>query len=731
MKLFLRSPNLIGDFWGGMAAMLVALPSAIAFGVTIYAVLGSSYAAYGALAGILGAMALGIVASIFGGTNRLITAPCAPAAAVLSAFAIEYLGGGGAVESALIMLALLGLFAGIIQVIFGAVGLGRLIKYMPYPVVSGYLSGVGLYIIASQVPKMLGAPKGMHFWESLSVPFSWKLEGIAVGVVTMLVMVAAPKVTKAIPAVILGLLGGIAAYFGLAFFNDSMLMLSSNPLIIGPIGGGNFMEAMTARFTSIGSFDPSQLLPLLMPALTLAVLLSIDTLKTCVVLDAMTHSRHDSNKELIAQGLGNITSATIGGMPGAGTMGATLVNMSSGACSRYSGFFEGILSLAAFLVLSSLIAWIPIASLSAVLIVIGVRMIDRHSLGFLKSRSTILDFVVIACVVVTALTVSLIAASGVGIILAVLLFIKEQIGGVVVRRKSYGNQTFSKQIRLREEMEVLTEKGDSCAVYELQGSLFFGTTDQLYSAIEADMTTKKYLILDMRRVQSVDITAVHIFELIEDILAEHGGYLIFSRIPHNLPSGKDMKAYFDQVGLVGSESLVKVFDDLDDALEWVEDRILQESSLEHEEQTALNLQEFELFEGRKEDTLSVLEESMQHLSFRAGEKIFSCGDGGDEIYLIRRGAVRIMLPVGGGQSHHISTFGQGNFFGEMSFLDGDTRSADAVADCDTDLFVLKREVFDLFAQEHKKASLKFVEGIASVLADRLRFTNVELRALDS
>ena len=158
-----RLENPAGDFWGGLAAMLVALPSAIAFGVTIYAVLGSAYVALGALAGILGATAIGIVASSFGGTSRLISAPCAPAAAVASAFAIEAQMSGTPVDTTLLLLTLLGLLAGLMQLAFGLLRLGRLIKYMPYTVVSGYLSGVGLIIIGSQVPKLLGTPKGLSF----------------------------------------------------------------------------------------------------------------------------------------------------------------------------------------------------------------------------------------------------------------------------------------------------------------------------------------------------------------------------------------------------------------------------------------------------------------------------------------------------------------------------------------------------------------------------------------
>lgn len=218
MKLF--KPE-AGDFWGGLAAMLVALPSAIAFGVTIYSPLSASYAAQGALAGILGVTALGLVASIMGGTNRLITAPCAPAAAVLSAFAIEYMRGGGNAGTALLLVSLLGFLAGLLQILFGTVRLGQLIKYMPYPVVSGYLSGVGLIIITSQVPIFLGTAKGTHFWHSLASPERWQWQSMIVGVVTLGVMLTASKVTKAVPAAILALLAGMLTYFGLGMVDPT------------------------------------------------------------------------------------------------------------------------------------------------------------------------------------------------------------------------------------------------------------------------------------------------------------------------------------------------------------------------------------------------------------------------------------------------------------------------------------------------------------------------------
>ena len=721
-----------GDLWGGLAAMLVALPAAIAFGVTIYSPLGASYVAQGALAGLLGVTALGLIVPALGGTNRLITAPCAPAAAVLAAFAIELMLSGGSVASAILLISLLALLAGVMQIFFGAAGLGQLIKYMPYPVVSGYLSGVGLIIIASQIPKFLGANKDALFWQSLASPEFWRWESIAVGSVTIAVMSFAPRFTGAIPAAIIALLAGILTYFGLGLINPSLFILEANPFVVGTLGGGgSIVSAMTDRWYAMSSLGFYQIMNLVVPALTLAVLLSIDTLKTSLVLDALTRTRHDSNRELVAQGVGNVASALIGGIPGAGTMGATLVNLSSGAVTKYSGVIEGVLALIAFLLLAEYIAWVPVSALAAILIVIGVRMIDRHSVQFLKQRSTVLDFFVIIVVIATAVSVSLIAASGIGIVLAILLFLREQIGGAVVRRKVRCDEAFSKRIRSHEEMEVLIANGHRGIVVELQGSLFFGTTNQLYLALEGELKIRDYIILDMRRVQSVDVTAARMLDQIKDMLAERNGYLIFSKLPQNLPSGRDMQRYFDQVGLVRPESPIRVFGELDEALEWVEDHLLEDSICEVDHKEILNLGELELFRGRKAETLASFEQGMEKRSYKAGENIFQRGDSGDELFLIRKGAVRIVLPLSDKQRHHLGTFGRGAFFGEMSFLDGDVRSADAVAFSDTELYVLSRKVFNTMAEEHKKLSFNLMEGIASVLASRLRYTNAELRVLEA
>lgn len=719
-----------GDFWGGLAAMLVALPSAIAFGVTIFAPLGSAYAAQGAIAGILGTIALGFVAAALGGTKRLITAPCAPATAVLAAFAIEYIHRGVPPQTVLLMMAIIAVACGLLEISFGVIGLGRLIKYIPYPVVSGYLSGVGLVIIISQIPRFLGVPKEVAFWKGVASPALWNWTSLIVGVVTMAVMVLAVRVTRVIPAAILGLAAGVAAYFIAGAIHPALLTLDGNKLVIGAMksGGGGFFASMIDRWRAAGSLSMGNLQSLVTPSLTLAVLLSIDTLKTCVVLDTLTRSRHDSNRELIGQGAANLASVAIGGVPGSGQMGATLVNLSSGGSTRRSGMLEGALALLAFLVLGRFIAWVPIAALAGVLLIVGYRMFDRNSFHLLRSRTTVLDFVVIATVVVVAETVSLIAASGAGIALAILLFLREQIGGSIVRRKVYGNQVFSKQVRLPEEMAVLEKLGDQAVVFELQGSLFFGTTDQLYTALDPELKTRRYLILDFARVQSIDITAVHMLEQIEDVLADRDAFLLFSHLPRNVPTGQDMQQYFDQVGVVRRKHHTFTFGELDDALAWVENRVLEAERVHRALEEALDLHEVTIFEGRKQETVEALEACMETRSYAAGDKIFATGDSGDELFLIRRGTVRIVLPLNTG-SHHLATFGRGDFFGEMAFLDHATRSADAVADTATDLFILSRSRFDALADEHRILAIKLLERLAITLAARLRRADIELRAL--
>ena len=724
------SANLVGDIFGGTAAMLVALPSAIAFGLVIYAPLGASFSGRAAIGGIVGTIVMGLLASIFGGTQRLISAPCAPAAAVLAVFVAEVVS-KGAIPNAMVpvYLMLVGLIVGVVQILLGKIKGGTFIKYIPYPVVAGYLSGVGVLIFTSQLPRLFGLGKDVKLWESLHKFGEWKWESITVGLVTIVVMFLAPKIIKAIPAAIIALVSGIACYFLLSFINPSLLNLENNNLIIGPISASvsDLATVFSVQWSMASSIDFSTIGFIFIPALTLSVLLSIDTLKTCVVLDAITYTRHKSNKELVGQGMGNIGSALLCGIPGAGTMGATLVNLSSGGKTKRSGIVFGISALLVLVLFGKLVAWIPISTLAGILIVVAIRMVDFKTFALLKHKSTVFDFFVMLGVIISAVTLSLIAAAGIGILLAIVLFLREQMRTSVIRRKAFGNQLFSKKSRMITEREILEEKGKHTLIVQLQGQLFFGTADQLLSQIEPLLGECKYVMLDMRRVLSIDYTAANRLKQILGRIKEQKGYLIFTSVPLNVLSGQNIKVYLQQLGLTETENL-KFFDDLDFALEWVEDEILLEANVK-DDNRILELKEIELFSSFPDKALQMMASCLVVKQYKKNEMIFTTSDSGDEIYFVKRGNVKIVLPLEGGGVHHLVTISKGSFFGDMAFLDKRKRSANAMAGDEVMLYELSRKKFDEVIVHHSEIAGQFFENLSFVMANRLRLSDIELKAL--
>jgi len=726
-----------GDLWGGLAAMLVALPSSIGFGILVYSTLGNEYVGAGALAGILGAASLGIIAALVGRTGGLISAPCAPAAAVLSSLVAGLLaadGHGIDPASILPLMALTIFLAAGFQILFGVIGWGRLIKFVPYPVVSGYLSGVGLLIVIGQLPKFFCLPKGTPLIHGLVSPGLWNLQGLAVGLVTISVMLITPRINKKAPAPIFGLLGGMLAYFLFALFSPGILEIGNNPLVIGPIhASGAFLDGVAGRMRSLFSFDLASIKLIIIPAITLSVLLSIDTLKTCVVLDVLTHNRHNSDRELIGQGIGNLTSFLSGGIPGAGTMGPTLVNVSSGGNTHRSGIIEGALVIVTLLLLSRVVAWVPISALAAILLVIAWRMFDwRSMLRLLRSQAGRFDFAVIAGVILVAVFVDLIAASLVGVALAILLFIRYLTQSSVIHLKLGLDEVSSKTIRLDAEREILKQHGSRAVFCELQGNLFFGTTDQLFSQLENDLRTRRFILLDMRRVQSMDYTAAHLFEQMQAQLEERGGRLLFAGMPSGLHDSRDFERYLAQLGVVreGGEGIM-ISETLDSALEWMEDRILEDFNVGKKgDEQPLELKDFDLFRGCDKRKIEELAANIVERSAPEGQRIFSVGDTGDELFLVRRGSVRILLPLKGNTYHHLATIGRGDVFGEISFLDHSLRSANVEAKVATDLYVISRARFNEQSLSDPVFGVQVFARLALSIGRRLRHTDAEVQALE-
>jgi SulP family sulfate permease len=352
-------------------------------------------------------------------------------------------------------------------------------------------------------------------------------------------------------------------------------------------------------------------------------------------------------------------------------------------------------------------------------------MIDWKSIALIRSKDTMLDFLVIMTVVIIANVFSLIAASGAGVALAILMFIREQIHTSTIRTKKYGNTVFSKRFRTPSERAVLEAQGANTVVFELQGSLFFGTTDQLYTAIEPEIHQAKYVVLDFLRVQSLDVTAGHMIERIQHILNEKNATLVIARLPERLPNGRDLKAYIDHIGMLSKKSTV-VFEDISDALEWIEDRILLASGVSIDHPEPKLLREFEIFTSLNESELSALEKCALYSEYKKDQIVFGAHTAGHELMLIAKGQVKITLQLHSGKKLHLSTMGQGQFFGEMSFVDGRPHSADAIAIEDTTIICISRERFRELCQDDPLMEASVLRSIALALADRLRHSNSEL-----
>ena len=722
--------SLLGDFLGGTSGMLVALPSTIAYGLMCFAPLGPKYSAMAAIGAILGTIPLCLLAPFFGGIKILISAPTAATAAVVSVFVAEIVKSGTVpIDFIPIYVTILGLFTGLLQVVIGKFGGGKFIKYIPYPVITGYLSGLSVLVLIGQLPRLLGLPKDIALASGMFLPGYWKWESICIGLVTILFMGLARKFLKKVPAVIVGLVAGIITYWLLAILDPSLRTIENNPYVLGEISGSAsaIVSNISHRWTLFGVINPDVLKEILVPAMTIMLLLSINTLNTCIILDAVTYSHHNPKRELMIQGIGNMVSGMFCGIPGAGILTSSIENLKSGGKTAKSVLFVGINSLIVLLLFGKLVAWIPLPALAGILIMVAISLIDFTIFSMLKHKSTIFDFIVILTVVIAAAKLDLIRAAGVGISMAILLFLKEQMGASVIRRKISGNQIFSKKVRLQHEQEVLEEKGKQTIIVQLHGQLFFGTTDQLFSRLEPHFADCRFVVLDMHRIQSVDYTAANMLRKILVRISEKHGYLVFCAIPEILSTGQNPKKYLSDFGLLQHPN-VKIFDDLDSTLSWIEDKILIDEQVQKfDNDKVLELDELEFFKGFSGNFLYTINICIEQKSYGPGELIFETGDDSDEIYFVRKGNVKIVLPLSDAKQFHLQTVGMGGIFGEGAFIGTQTRSADAISLDETSLYLLSRTKFNHVSDLHPQIAGIFFERLALIIAKRLGQANKELK----
>jgi SulP family sulfate permease len=406
-----------------------------------------------------------------------------------------------------------------------------------------------------------------------------------------------------------------------------------------------------------------------------------------------------------------------------------MVNVHGGARGRLSGVLAGVFALAVLLALGPYLAWLPVPALAAIVSLMAARMLQREALLLFRERHTLLDFFVVVAVVATAMVLNLAAAAAAGVLVSMLLFLREQVRAPLVRRLALGDQLFSKRRRSPRAREVLARHGGETVVVELQGSLFFGTADRLFRVLEPHLGQARQVILDLAWIRSIDLTAATTLRQIAAQLGERGARLVLCDIPSGVV-GRKLGTYFEQLGLDRPPTEVKIVPHLDEALEWAEEESLSREPSAPVAEDPLALAEMELFAGLPAAALGALETEVRERVVRAGERVFGFGEVGEsELYLVRDGAVRLLLPLENGKAHALATVGRGEFFGEIGFTDRDARTADAVAAADTSLFALSRGGLAAASAAYPALETELLARLSHALAARLRLADLELRAL--
>jgi SulP family sulfate permease len=573
-KLF---SNIKGDAFGGVTAGIVALPLALAFGVS---------SGLGPSAGLYGAIFISFFAALFGGTNTQISGPTAPMTAVSMVIIAGIIAANdGDVNKALPSILMVFLLAGLMQIGLGFLGLGKYIKYIPYPVVSGFMTAIGLIILLTQIQPSLGyAPKndidyvsqfktqgkeivlekilkdevgeGLMSIEALSgaadradkisderilaeaKTLAAKEASGTIGAIktlpnalsninflelllslaTIFIIYGFKRITSAVPSTLVALIVVSSA----AFF----LGLDYTPIEKIPEG------LPIPQLEIFSSFSFSSISPYIITAFTLSLLGAIDSLLTSVVADNMTKTKHNSNKELVGQGIGNSIAAVFGGIPGAGATIRTVVNIQSGGKTRLSGMIAGVLLLFILLALGPIASKIPAAVLSGILITVGIGVMDYKglkaipvlpkdvSLGPIKLSSEVL---IMLTVLLLSTFWDLIFAVGIGLLISCLMFMK-LIGDSTAKRS---NLESLKEEAWPDEKGFPVALKNEVYIKHVKGPLFFGYTSEFQEMLKKIPDSAKTVVFRLSRMQYMDQTGLYVMEdALRDLKAK-GVNLVF------------------------------------------------------------------------------------------------------------------------------------------------------------------------------------------------------------
>ena len=726
--------TLRGDVLGGVVAGILSLPEAMAFGAVVFAGLGQDYLSFGVIAGLTALALANLVSAFSGGVRIMTTGPYAVSSLMLSsavALLVAQEAAGDPSQAATRVVSLLFLIvflAGAFQALFGLSKLGVLAKYIAYPVIAGMANAIGVLIFIGQIRPMTGLDEATRIFDLEAVVAGFQPLTLLTGAVTIAAILLGPRLTRKIPGPVSGITVGTGVYYALAWagYRDSLgPLIGSVPFSIPK---PSFALELASLLGDRGFLSTALgLLPL---ALGIAVVCSLRTLLGAVTIDSVTYDRSDTNRELVAQGCGNMVNALFGGVAVAGYTGQPLASYQNGGRTLRSRFVVGAFALSVLLFLGPVIGGIPVVVLAGTLITLAYAMIDRWSLGLVtkllrkdqRNSSIALSLALVLIVMAVTLGAGIFEGVGIGIVASIFFFVY-RMSKNIIRLRYTAREVRSMYDRNRTELELLDAEGHRIEVFELEGSLFFGATDRLAVTVEASLESEvRWVILDFARVTYVDSTGAKVLARLRDIARDNGKTIVFSSVHPGSGNGRALVEY----GLNDTPEARSWFGTIDEALGETEDRLLDGILGDDRYEVELDLGQMDSLGVMTPHELETLAGFCDRREYADGETLFDQGDPGEHVYFIVKARIELYLrgrldSLGGDpRGEHIATLCPGTICGEMAILDGRPRSAMAVARGRLTCFRLSRQSLERLQEEHPDFSHKLLTGIGRELAKRIR-----------
>lgn len=563
---FISTNNIKGDAFGGVTAGIVALPLALAFGIQAFGGIDDPAASsMGALAGLVGATMLGFFASLFGGTHSQISGPTGPMTVITaSLISGAWASSSGSFATVLLSMSMAGIFCGLFQILFGIIKLGKYVRYIPYPVLSGFMSGIGVIIILQQIYPVIGLKSPVLVVDMIMkypemAANGLYLNALLLGIGTILIIQFFPKVSKKIPATLVALVVMTVV---------SLFLNMPDKLTIGDIPAGLPLPFFAKEGIDLSGIDWFTIIEAaIVPGLTLAGLGSIDTLLTSVVADNITKTKHNSNKELIGQGIGNAMAGMFCGIAGAGATMRTVVNVKSGGRTQISGMIHAAFLLAILLGLGSLVKYVPLSVLAGILITVGWGIIDFKGFKDLNKIPRSDAFVLLVVFFMTVF-VDLLTAVGIGMVIACVLFMKRAGDLIEDSYTASAMDSVDENNPWSDEAGIPEDIKKKIYICHLDGPIFFGSITGFNKLMQEVPEHSKVVIIRMRRVSYMDQSGIYAMETaIQDLQAR--GTMVLMTIIKPQPMGmlKNMKVIPD---LIKEEDTFKTFEECTDFLKKLE-----------------------------------------------------------------------------------------------------------------------------------------------------------------